>query len=671
MKKVLFLSLILAIGMMGFAQVRTDKGDIAKTSVLRHVKSVAGNETTSVSNFAQPQVMTRVAAQTRDADTLMEFETMISDFYDLQSNSALGNRMAQWPDGSLAVTMTWDNSGSSTYDNRGTGYNYYDGENFGDMPEDRIENIYSGWPSIAPFGEGEILASHGGGNVNLYKRDRKGEGEWESVRSFGPCTWPRIATTNEGKYVHVVAAEQNSSNTLENYVYYMRSTDGGQTFTDMAYPPMVDVEGMYKYDISADDYVIATNGNTVAILFGSMNFDLFYIISRDNGETWEKQIVAPFPYDHALDWNQTAISIDTDTIWACDNTFSIAIDDNGVVHVAFGLGRWVPAPASGAGYYTSFPYTQAIVYWNSEYVNEQGGHEIPLFGDWSGDANLAYMALNGTNGVSNSLNDERLWAIAEADGHQHLHLFGFVDDNHNGTYGEYGDLLENYISNSNLGYRSLGIATLPAIIVDNEGNLACMYSCLSENRIWTNTWYYRGAFVTFRDKCGEWFDDLVNLNADFVHAYAEEYYTSASNMATDGSFWFTYMESETPGLFVDGDGSPAEPNSLYAVKLTPSNEMTGFETWSVEEQVVNPMTSTRVYPNPATDVLNIEVNASQSSEMSINIYNLMGQKVMEKNVNLNMGINTPSINTADLTSGIYFVTVKAKGFENTMKFIVK
>ena len=244
MKKVLFLSLILATGMMGFAQVRSTKcSDIAKTPVLTHVKSLAGNETPSVSSFAQPQVMTRVAAQNRDADTLVEFETMVSDFYDLQSNSALGNRIAQWPDGSIAVTMTWDNSSSSSYDNRGTGYNYYDGEAFGDMPEDRVESSYSGWPSIAPLGEGEILASHGGGNVNLFKRDKKGEGDWESVMSVGPCTWPRIATTGNGQYVHLVAAEQNSSNTLLNYVYYMRSTDGGQTFSEMAYPPEVDVEG--------------------------------------------------------------------------------------------------------------------------------------------------------------------------------------------------------------------------------------------------------------------------------------------------------------------------------------------------------------------------------------------------------------------------------------------
>ena len=83
------------------------------------------------------------------------------------------------------------------------------------------------------------------------------------------------------------------------------------------------------------------------------------------------------------------------------------------------------------------------------------------------------------------------------------------------------------------------------------------------------------------------------------------------------------------------------------------------------------MTSVRVYPNPATDVLNIEVNASQSSAMNISVFNIMGQKVMEDNVNISTGVSRPSINTSSLSSGVYFVTVKANGFENTQKFIVK
>ena len=119
--------------------------------------------------------------------------------------------------------------------------------------------------------------------------------------------------------------------------------------------------------------------------------------------------------------------------------------------------------------------------------------------------------------------------------------------------------------------------------------------------------------------------------------------------------------------YPDSNGGDITENILWAIKVAPE-----FVGWGVEEQeAVNPMTTVRVYPNPATEVLNIEVNASRSSEMSINVYNLMGQNVMSQNVNITTGINVPSINTAELTSGIYFVTVKANGFENTMKFIVK
>ena len=83
------------------------------------------------------------------------------------------------------------------------------------------------------------------------------------------------------------------------------------------------------------------------------------------------------------------------------------------------------------------------------------------------------------------------------------------------------------------------------------------------------------------------------------------------------------------------------------------------------------MFSQQLNPNPATDVLNIEVNASQASEMSISVFNIMGQNVMNQTVSINTGINTRAVNISELNSGIYFVTVKANGFENTMKFIVK
>jgi hypothetical protein len=224
-------------------------------------------------------------------------------------------------------------------------------------------------------------------------------------------------------------------------------------------------------------------------------------------------------------------------------------------------------------------------------------------------------------------------------------------------------------------YRSLGLATMPSISVDNLGDLCIIYSVWSETRVNATTGFsYRSAYVAYKDFAGEWKTDEngINLAEDFVHELEEQYPCVAANHGYNGTFWVMYSGDENQGLYLDisdtypnSNGGVLTENYQYACLIRP-------ETLSVNEQeAVNPMTTTRVYPNPATDVLNIEVNASQASEMSINVYNIMGQNVMSKNVNINTGMNTRSISTSELNSGIYFVTVKANGFENTMKFIVK
>ena len=205
--------------------------------------------------------------------------------------------------------------------------------------------------------------------------------------------------------------------------------------------------------------------------------------------------------------------------------------------------------------------------------------------------------------------------------------------------------------------------------------MAIIYNVWSEVRVNAETNFsYRSAYVTLKDCGGQWFDDAINLSEDFIHNYDEVYSTTASPVAYDGTFWMIYFADDMQGLYLDksdtypsSNGGDITENYLYAVKVVPQ-----FQGWGVEEhEAVNPMTATRVYPNPATDVLNIEVNASQNSEMNISVYNIMGQNVMSQNVNVTTGMNVRSISTSELNSGIYFVTVKANGFENTMKFIVK
>ena len=674
MKKVLFMSLAMAVAMTGFAQravVSKDAKNASATAQKRsELRQIDGAAVQGI-QFNMPQNMVNA----RSLDDFDEYTTMTTN-YDLQSNSSLGNRIATWRDGSAAFTATWDHSNNTSFPDRGTGYNFYhpDTKGMGDEPEVRVEPMRSGWPSIAACGDGEVLASHASG-TNVYYRPNRGEGEWELLKNFPEGTWPRVVCSGPNdEYIHVVFAEQISvADGYDNHVYYVRSTDRGQTWSEVVDFPGIDNtnDGEYRNQLSADDYVMAANGNTVAVMFSAYTTEVFYMISHDNGETWERQIIAPFPIlgengepVHAIDFADYPEGM-TDSIHTSDNSHSITIDDNGTVHAAFGLFHWQVADADSYTYWPAYGY--GICYWNSNYTNEQGTHEIPVFGTFSGDANHPeWMA----NGIGYTLMPERLDELAQAGGNQNnLVVLGYVDENGNGQM-DY----EN-VTGATWHYRSLGLATMPTVSVDELGDIIVAFSVWSEERVNNTTGFsFRSVWVSYKDYAGEWVidQDGINLCEDFMHELDEAYPCVAATHGYNGKFWVMYSADENQGLYLDI--SDTYPNSnmgtitenyQYACLIRPVG--LGIN----EQEAINPMTATRVYPNPATDVLNIEVNASQASEMSISVYNIMGQNVMNQNVNITTGMNTRSISTSELNSGIYFVTVKANGFENTMKFIVK
>ena len=66
-------------------------------------------------------------------------------------------------------------------------------------------------------------------------------------------------------------------------------------------------------------------------------------------------------------------------------------------------------------------------------------------------------------------------------------------------------------------------------------------------------------------------------------------------------------------------------------------------------------TAVSIYPNPARDNFNVEIAASEVSEMSMTIYNMNGAIVRTKNVQLSEGNNVINEDISSLASGIYFV----------------
>ena len=679
MKKVVLLTLSLALGFGASAQQRMAKDDI-RTATASAKKTMIGKDLVAptAEQFA-PQTHSVVSNRYENR----EFATTMWTYYDLQSNHYVANRMYQLPNGSVAATATMSHTPSTTsVPDRGTGYNFFrpgNNKDFtsgewvfgtvenGEGPEDRVESVMSGWPSIAQWGaNGEVLLSHGGGALNCYTREIAGEGEWQFRGSLPNYpegypyeeypTWPRVVTSGDNhNIIHVTAALQHSisSDEVDIRTVLFRSEDA-ENWT-VSYGPLEDL-GYHIGVFSADDYAMAANGHNVALLYsGDITNSVWLFKSTDDGLTWDARRVWEDPFE-GMNLDDTEYE---DYLFRPMNG-AVAIDNNGVAHVALNVFEMKHTSENEPGYYT-YTYgrtVDGIIYWNDTEATP----------------------LQSPDG--NPYNAARLWwpdpedpdyVIMVPDSTKWIGYLPMYEDPNGGliSFENEKEYLEEYTS------KVYANSAHPALSIDPRGNIACAYSApctarVGSHPVTSSEYYLRNIYVSYYNVDeGYWHQVEDDIIGDIFDLELSDclFTMSATNTYTPGEFWFGFQADYYIGFAWGNNASQPETseNSIYVVKVVPTDDMLGI----TEHEAINPMTSTRVYPNPTTDVLNIEVNASQASQMNISVYNIMGQKVMEQNTTISTGINVPSISTAELTSGIYFVTVKANGFENTMKFIVK
>ena len=81
--------------------------------------------------------------------------------YDLQSNAAVQNRIVVHNDGTISAAWTRSDEYNAAWNDRGTGYNFFDGTSWGPYPSSRLESSRGGWPSIIALGNGgECAITH-------------------------------------------------------------------------------------------------------------------------------------------------------------------------------------------------------------------------------------------------------------------------------------------------------------------------------------------------------------------------------------------------------------------------------------------------------------------------------------------------------------------------------
>lgn len=547
--------------------------------------------------------------------------------WDDQSNAALQNRLYIYPDGTVGATWIMGMTTASSYPDRGTGYNYFDGTGWQSDPTSRIEDERCGWPSYAPWGaNGEMVVSHtSSSGLKICTRPQKGSGNWSQSLFSGPAghediLWPRMITSGvDNQKVHILALTPPSGYGgtpymgLDGALVYSRSLDGGTSWTDnnIILPGMGSIE--YRA-FASDAYAFAAPlGDTLALVVGDNWHDLFLMKSTDGGVSWSKTVIFEHPYPF-FDETTTLVS---DTPWVCDGGMSVALDNAGVAHVVFGLMRVLNDDLTD-GETSYFPFTDGIAHWKE------------------GDAPFS------------SLNIDSVDARGDLVGYM-------VDWNDNDTI----DLLPG--STEIIGLYYLAVSSMPSIAFDRGNNdLYLVFSSLMEN-IDNGLQHYRHILGRASADGGENWSPVFDMTSSIIHNFDECVYPTLSGFsrASEPSIMLIYQGDEEPGLSTWGDEDAPTDNTITVVEI---DKITGLADQNV-------LRSVNAFPNPASSIIHLEIKLGKADNVELGVWDICGRKIFETQSSARQMIHTIDIDLSQEASGIYFYHISGDKVTHSGKLI--
>ena len=99
------------------------------------------------------------------------------------------------------------------------------------------------------------------------------------------------------------------------------------------------------------------------------------------------------------------------------------------------------------------------------------------------------------------------------------------------------------------------------------------------------------------------------------------------------------------------------------------NAMRTDESSSIND--LNEFTSLNVFPNPASNLINVEISLEKPEVVNVEVIDILGQRVkFEQFNNVGTGVTTMPLNVSNLASGIYTIRVSSNTAESFKKFTI-
>lgn len=624
MKKLLLLTLALVVGFSAISQIAPVSKDLLnKAEKVQYHKPIS--DLADFSAGVNPTV--------RNYALVPSEEIIGETWYDAWTNATCDSRFYRYDDGSMVATWTRGIE-ATTFPDRGTGYNYYDGSAWQPMPTARIESVRTGWGTNAPMGlNGEMVAAHNGANLTISTRENRFTGTWTQATYTGVAqpTWPKIVSSgDENQYQHIFYHSYTAypaTGGQPGTILYTRTSDGGATWdpADVVLPGM-GPDDIYEYQ--SEEFAVASKGDIVALFICGAWEDMFIMKSYDNGDTWEKIMVREHPYPFF-----DVLTMLMDTTFTCDNSGSIAIDNNGKCHVVFGLTRIMIETVS-AGSYNFFPFVDGIGYWNEDmpaFSNDLSALAGPQYGYATSEMVENYNYIGWTQDVDG---DGEITFITTPTGFP-------------------------------MSYPSIGLSTMPTITIDDQNQIFVAWASTTETY---DNFSYNFKKIWARAYANGSWGEFYHVTDNIIHIFDESVYPMLAS-TSDGDIHMIYNTDGTPGYAVNTPPDhDFQVNSVWYSAIPKGDLLTGIG----ENKLISDASVSQNYPNPFDGKTTITVNLPKAANLSMTVSNILGQQVMDMQRGyVSGGTYYFQVDAAKLQDGVYFYTVKADNNEVTKKMIVR
>ncbi len=169
-----------------------------------------------------------------------------------------------------------------------------------------------------------------------------------------------------------------------------------------------------------------------------------------------------------------------------------------------------------------------------------------------------------------------------------------------------------------------------------------------------------------------------NLFPKFVHdaggANATWYntYAGLASIDTTKSVAQIAFVNAFPTELFDPSDFRLQAGSVVATGAGFTNPQFAGQVTGIEKLTNGVINSFVLYPNPATASTTISFSIAEKNKVSVNVYDVLGALVstLTQSNDFEKGNNTISLNTANLASGIYYISLDINGSKETKKLII-